>query len=324
MVERIFRNSIVRTLTIAMIVLGVLGVVLEPDILLVKFGSRYAIQIMFGMLALGMFFFIFDLKRLMFTALVATGVLCVYLMETTNASLRFDSKNQEPELSIAHFAISDFGFDFGKAIRRIRWTDADVVSIQEVTPDWAGVLDTGLQKQYPYQAKVIRIDPYGQYIFSKLPLLHADTIFYEDIPHLRVDLELDHHELSLISTYTLPPLDRYSYERMNTQLGVLARRVNKIKHPVIILGELNVPPWAKELLDFKYQASLKDSRRGSLPTSLKGTFWVNSAPMDHILYTRDLECIGFDQLTDQDQSTDVGIKGTYQFIRKRINEQRGG
>ncbi len=321
--KTIFKNTIIRNGVIALIALSVLAVILEPNIHIAKMMSRYAFQIMFGLLGLGMLFFILGQRRLMFSSLLSCAALCVYLMENTNPALRFDQQNQETQFSVAHYTVSNFGFPYKEAIQHIKSVDADIVSIQELTPDWAEVLEEGLSDQYAYHTSVIRIDPYGQSLFSKFPLPEMDTVFYNQIPHLAAQIAIENHHLSLISSYTLPPVDKFSFEKMNAQFGVLSQVIAMMDPPVVVLGEFNVPPWSKEILDFKYQNDLKTSRRGSIPANFSYPFGASATPMEHILYSRDIECIDFKRLFDSEDRP-IGIMGRYQFIKKRINTQKGG
>ncbi|HLT94676.1 MAG TPA: hypothetical protein VKZ56_08950, partial [Membranihabitans sp.] len=84
--------------------------------------------------------------------------------------------------------------------------------------------------------------------------------------------------------------------------------------PVIYLGTLNYVSWDNELVKFRYDANLNDSRRSFFPSLSNSDKSLFYAPVDHIYYNNFLECIQFKKV-DNKSNQKIGIRGEYQLIR---------
>ena len=74
--------------------------------------------------------------------------------------------------------------DLGELMEIVRDTDADVLSIQELTPEAMSRLDRlGLRRLLPYRAQVVAGEYFGGGIFSRYPLRDLDPI--ETLPRLQ-------------------------------------------------------------------------------------------------------------------------------------------
>lgn len=321
MINRIMNSHLFPNLLKGVLVLGVLMVIFTPDIQTFKWAAQYAIQFLFGYLALGLFFFSIDRPKLMFTSLLCCATLALYLQKTTNDSLRFAKDTLESNIKVAHFNVSGFSESYEEAIDILLKTEADIISVQEVTPDWNRVLIDNLRDSFPYLNSLVRFDLFGQIILSKFHVNKVDTIYHRDLPYLKLIMQVDNREVCLISSHALPPLDRSSYDRLKDQLFKLAPHVQRSEIPVIVVGDFNLTAWSREIRDFKTAANLKDSRRGVLPTTFKGAISEFEVPLEHIFFTDEMECIQFDPIIDH-KTAPVGISGTYQFKSRIINSAR--
>jgi len=276
-------------------------------------GARFAVQIMLGYLLLGFSFLIAGQPKLMFTSFACCAGLCLFLKYASDGQLSLPIKNDENTLNVAHFNVSASTIDYQNTIEEILAIDADVISLQEVTPDWDAELKISLQEKYPYSKTIVRLDPFGLAIYSRFPLISTDTFMYEDIPNIvgTVQVNDKEQEICFIASHTLPVFYTNDYERQRNHFMTIANYTNNTDCPVITIGDYNAVPWSYEIQDFKMAASLNDSRRGFMPAS-NGSFSLFQIPSDHIFYSNHLECIGFQEINSP-ASGHFGIKGSYQF-----------
>ncbi len=310
MVTKILSYRYIQIIISALIVLGAAFCIFAPNYYLFKLGSEFAIQIMLGYLVGGFVFLYFQQPKLTFTSFACCAGLCLFLKYSTNAEMKAPIITDSEIVNIAHFNLASTGSDYEKTIENIKETDADLVSIQELTPDWLPILESELSDLYPHSSSIVRMDPFGIAVFSKRPMLSMDTFYYENIPNLAGTLACEKGDKALhfIAAHTTPPLYRTAHERMQQHLEVIGNYINKVDLPVITMGDFYAPPWCREIQDLKYAAGLNDSRR----TAKLEISQLFENPVDYILHSNQLTCIDFESISNQ-ASEHIGIKGAYQF-----------
>jgi len=312
---RILNNKFLQVTLSALIVSVAALCIFTPDIFVIKQVANFTVLIMFANLLLAMFFMVIDQSRLMFISLAACGVLALYLKNTTDQSLKFPSKNQNPHISVAHIDLS-LSEDLEETMRTILIADVDLISFQEYTPFWDEYLSHELTSRYPYRTTMKRIDPYGKAIFSKYPLSEPDTMIFEgfdEIPSFHTAVTInDDTKIHVVSTHTLPPVNEKAYERIGDYFHEIGSYVSQLDGPVITLGDFSLPGWSSEITEFKQFANLSDSRRDVLRRSTGNPIFFFNIPIDHIFYSSDFECTAFSTISG-DQTNHLGISGKYQL-----------
>jgi len=274
----------------------------------------FSVQLMLGYLFLGLLFLVIGKKRLLFTSFICCGMLCLFLKQSSNVNLILPESTQEEKVTIAHFNTSSATTGYASLLDAVLQSQADIVSFQEVTPDWDAYLCKHLVEIYPYNARNVRIDPYGMEIFSKMPIQSYDTFHYEEIPHQLVNVSIsDKEQVNIISAHVLPPLGKRLNERAKMHLNTIANKISSIETPSIVLGDFNLVYWSNEIVNFREKASLENSRRDISQNLLK-------VPYDHIFFSDKLECTSFGDISDT-TSQHLGIVGTYQ-LKKTIEVQQ--
>ena len=313
MVTKILTYRYVQLALISLIVLGTFICVFTPNYFLFKMGARFAVQIMLGYLLLGFVFLLIGQPKLMFTSFACCAGLCLFLKYASDGQLNLPLRNDHKTLNVAHFNVSTSTIDYQRTINEILAVDADVISLQEVTPDWDAELKLSLQEEYPYSITIVRLDPFGLAIYSRFPLISTDTFMYEDIPNIvgTVQINEKEQEICFIASHTVPVFYTSDYERQRNHFMTIANYTNNTDCPVITIGDYNAVPWSYEIQDFKSAANLNDSRRGFMPAS-NGSFSLFQIPSDHIFYSEHLECLGFQEINSP-TTGHFGIKGSYQF-----------
>ncbi len=320
--NQIVRKSISFQNLLSVLIIGLAALCILPmDNLLIKNVSIFSVQIMFVFLIMGLLFLILRQKNLMMVSFLSCASLCLVLrnsFDERTASAFFPKLNDNRTVEIAHFNVSAFNDEYSELLKVITESDADIVSIQEVTPDWNYFLKNGLAKKYPHSNTVVRIDFHGLAVYSKHPFTRIDTFHYQDIPNLVGSFQIDstYGEIFFICSHTEPPVNRPAYKKIDEHLDKIAAVANGLKGPVLTIGDYNVVPWSPELQSFRLKAKLSNSRRSFTASNSNSAMPFLSVPIDHIFYSNDLQCVSFDMVTNA-QAT-VGIKGTYQFKYKYV------
>lgn len=302
--------------SIAAIILGTTALcIFTPDIFLFKRGANFTVQIMILFLMLGMGFLVINQKKLMFTSLLATGLLCLHLKNASDQSIRFPNENTRPQVSVAHIDLS-LSDDYTETMHTIWSTDVDVISFQEYTPDWHNYLQRELAPRYPYHNTMTRIDPFGMALYSKYPLSDVDTLVFQemdDIPALYSSLWVDDDtEIHFITTHTVPAINHLAYERIREHFTLIGKYIEDLSGPVITLGDFSLPSWSSEIKDFKLITNLHDSRRDIVPAGFRKAVFAFRIPIEHIFYSSDIECTSFRVINSKTKSH-LGIIGKYQL-----------
>jgi len=285
------------------------GIMISPSSATLRSASEFSVHIMLGMLAVAITAMLMDKRKIMFAGLACSAALALWLKNASNDNLKLPILNEEVKLKIAHVNLSNIDDRLIETLHILDKEQVDVVSFQELTPDWTNVLADELASGFPHKFTNVRIDPYGMAIYSKYPFSEADTILSGGIPSLSVDVSFGGEVFHIISTYLTPALDNKSLQQAAAQLKRVSAQVNKVNENVVALGEYNMVYWTQEIRNFRSSTNLKNSRRDIAQGNLR-------VPYDHIFFSSDLECIEFKELIG-DQQKYLGILGTYQ-VKSRV------
>lgn len=287
----------------AVILIAGLAVFFPENILGVQI-LDYNVHLMIGMLLLGFGALALNYSKVMITSLTACMVMCIFLKNASNDTMVMPVANTEARLSVAHFNVSNIQ-DLDHLLTTIREVDADLLSFQELTPDWNYILKEHLQEQYPYNMSIVRIDPYGMAMYSKEQFATVDTFLFNRKPNLQAELLIDDKKISVFGSYIVPEITKTSTIQTREHLDMISHRIRDMESPVIALGDYNMVYWANAISRFRANAQVIHSRRDVSEDGLK-------PPYDHIFFTTDMECTKFENISDL-QENHIGILGIYQI-----------
>ena len=167
-------------------------------------------------------------------------------------------------------------------------SDADIIALQEITPQWALALEP-LARTYPYRKVIPRDDPYGIALLSRWPIDDAQPVAFsaDGVPSLVANVDVHGRQLQVITLHTrwpvLPRL-QVSSDRVLQQAAALA-----LTQPesTILLGDLNLTPYAPAFARLVSESGLRDAFAGEAwrPTWQAG-FWPLALSIDHVLVPR--------------------------------------
>ncbi|MBK8701669.1 MAG: endonuclease/exonuclease/phosphatase family protein [Saprospiraceae bacterium] len=238
---------------------------------------------MLGLFFLGFVFLFLDFGKLMFISFASCGAFCVFIKNESNGELVFPKDNFTEKVSVCHINLSNVGHG-EDMIRLLTESDLDIISFQEMTPEWSAYLLQALDKIFPFTYQAVRIDPYGKALFSKFPLHIVDTLSASYAFDLAIEMKKNGNTYTLISTYLTPSLNEGSLTMAKTQMKNISQFIQGTKKNVIVLGEFNMVYWSDEIRNFREATHLRNSRKDVIPASLR-------IPYDHIFYSSDLQCV---------------------------------
>lgn len=284
-----------------------------PSLMFFKQLAANTLYIMLGLLITGFLFFIFKCERLMVVSLFCCAVLCLHLKESSNKQMRLAAVTESPSLKISHINLGNAENDYDSVINYLLKLDADFVSFQELTPDWNKKLKERLAKRFGYINTMTRLDQYGMGFFSKYPFVSMDTLYYKDVPNLATSILMeDNHLCQIVSCQVIPPVNQGAFVQIGKHFDYVADYLDNLEGCKIVLGDLNLPPWASEVQKFRAISNLEDSRRDINPRNLDGSVSLPRIPVEHIFYCDKFECTSFSELGNAFVGR-VGITGTYQI-----------
>lgn len=161
----------------------------------------------------------------------------------------------------------------------------DVLVLQEFTPAWERALQPVI-RGYPHRLLLARDDPYGIALLSRLPLEDASPVDFaaDGLPSLVAELRLDGRPLQLIGMHTHWPLVPGLQQARDLGLANAAALVRGSSRPTVLVGDLNLTPYAPAFPRLLRESGLRDAfaDRWWRPTWQAG-FWPLALPIDHAL-----------------------------------------
>lgn len=297
------------------IVFSSLIFIAPPDLFFFDLLQSFAFQALFfyGLAALLLLIF---RKWSSGSAFLGAGfILFTYLQSHvyTNSGEQIDTKMAD--LKVAHFNVFVANTEYDKTLKKALATEADLLSFQEVDYAWADFLGKHLNKTYPYY-RIIPGDGTGAGIavFSRFPLCNLKTIYWEDRPNIAGDIELPDSSVHFLASHTISPMSLDRYHQRRRHLQDITHYLQQQDQPVLAIGDYNIVPWNRDIIQLKHQAQLSDSRKGRQATfpSYLGRWGI---PIDYIFHSEELNCLKFDTIWGTG-SDHLGVQGAYQLKKK--------
>lgn len=262
---------------------------------------------------LGFLFFVMQEDRLMLWSFACCVVLCLFLRESGNKQIRLPAITSSPSIRVSHISLGNAEGDYQMVIDYLMHLDADLLSFQELTPDWNQLLIDRLAPRFSYIHTLTRMDQYGMGFFSRIPFQSLDTIYFRDIPSLSAQFILAGQlPCHVISVQTEPPVNQRAFASIVEHFNFIDGYIKTLDGNTMVMGDFHLPPWSTEVQRFRNTSGLKDGRRDIQPRNLDGSMSLPRIPVEHILFTNGLECTSFAELGNGVVGR-LGITGNYQL-----------
>jgi endonuclease/exonuclease/phosphatase (EEP) superfamily protein YafD len=171
-----------------------------------------------------------------------------------------------------------------RALQWLAGNPADLVLLMEVTGDWAQRLAT--LPGYPYRKVLAREDPYGIALLSRWPLASVEAVDFADdgLPSLLATIEVGGRPLQVVGVHTHWPLLPLLHDARDRVLARAAVLAHESPVPTVLMGDLNLTPYAPAFRRLLVASGLRDAYAGRAwrPTWQAG-LWPLALPLDHVL-----------------------------------------
>ena len=156
---------------------------------------------------------------------------------------------EQPTLSVMTYNVLAWHDFYEPILETIRFEDPDVLLIQELNTGLAGVLETELIDQYPYQVLAPVDNPEGIGVISKYPIEPSGVILpqlWAGGPQI-LDLEWNDQEILLVNFHLTPtdgvfPLDEeHAHIRAREKEAQLLSSLASQSGAALIGGDANMP-----------------------------------------------------------------------------------
>ena len=273
------------------------GVFIIPALLLLlpsfTFGLTLLQSFLFqAMLAYGFFSIIWILKR---HYRVATTNFLIYILLLVKVNGPLDAtlnvRQGQEELSVLQFNVLATNTSYQSTIDRIEQLNPDLLSFQEVSPNWEKMLESNLRQSYPYYKIASNGDHHqGIAIFSKRPLSELEVYDWNGTLNITGKIQLRQESINFVSLHTRSPTTKERWKQRNKHLKILQEHISNGEGEFLVLGDFNTVPWDKRLVSFKSHTNLKDSRKRLTPTYPAWNPFVAQIPIDYILHSDGIGC----------------------------------
>lgn len=175
----------------------------------------------------------------------------------------------------------------GQVLAAIRKADPDILLLEEVTGKWARELAV-LNADYPYKVVKTREDYFGILLLSKHPLKNGRVVEIgtSGLPSVAADVYLPDGEISFIGTHPVPPIGGAYSRNRNNQLQAIPELSKAQKHPVLLMGDLNISPWSPHFSRLVNESGLNNSMKGfGFQPSWPAKLPFMRIPLDHALHS---------------------------------------
>lgn len=193
--------------------------------------------------------------------------------------------------------------NFSKVLSLVREERPDVAVFIEVNDAWVKQLES-LNDILPYSVVKPELYKFGIVLLSQLPLKNTSINSFEKPINASLlgNLTINGQVVSLIATHPQPPVKPAWFQSRNKQLEEISQYIQKLKTPVLMVGDLNITMWSPYYRKFVSQTGLHNARQGFgiLPTwPTKSSFSpvpaiiapLLSIPIDHCLISPEIKVV---------------------------------
>lgn len=230
------------------------------------------------------------LQAAQFGLLIYHGILLApYTILFKRSHLKPSSQaSQTIQLLIAN--VYQYNQDYDRFLALIKKERPQIILTMESNADWEHAL-RALELSYPYQVKVALENTYGMHLYANMKIKKALVHYFvaDDIPSMEVHFETDDgFEWVFFGVHPPPPspTEEANAKERDGELLSVAKKVRKMKQPVLVTGDFNNVAWAPSSKWFRKTSRLIDARigRGFLST-FHAQYWFFRVPLDLVFHS---------------------------------------
>ncbi|MBV6633301.1 MAG: endonuclease/exonuclease/phosphatase family protein [Alphaproteobacteria bacterium] len=179
-------------------------------------------------------------------------------------------------------------------------TDADLIVLQELSPDAATRISAALADDYQHQLTLPQTNAFGMGVFSRFEITELQRLSATSLDAVSVRLSINtarHGDISLAAIHPPPPITRQLAALRNEEIGLAADWLAGRDGPKLLMGDLNLTPYSIWFRELVRQSGLQPVQK-LLPFSNvtwpdRMIHWLFSIPIDHVMISEDLEFVSW-------------------------------
>ncbi|GIV31794.1 MAG: hypothetical protein KatS3mg030_096 [Saprospiraceae bacterium] len=289
--------------------------------------NDYAIHIMLLCLGAGIACLLIRKPHYTFLFFGGCAVICLFLRNQSNGSgidrLRKAGRQSPfsteafkaadpPHLHLAHINLADVN-QADTLFKMLDGLDPQIISFQEVSPEWANELSDRLSEKYPFQIRYDDPGLHGMAIFSKNKIDQADTLFLGEVPVLCASSSFQGQDLRVFSYYAEPVLTNEARKNFEKQLYQLGEVIWNDSLPCILISTFTMVTWSQPVSDFCQRTGTLEGRKGFInQVTVRGADLL-ALPDDHIFYSPPFVLVFFSELIEPGSNNKIGFRAGFEL-----------
>ena len=202
----------------------------------------------------------------------------------------------QPILRGVSFNVLQGNLEFSQVARFLRNAAADIIVLQEVTPDWEPTLRS-LQDVYPQQFIRGREDSKGAALIAKSS---AANLRFEKMPDQKqigavaADLNFAGRHVTVFGIHSHKPTAAKGAASQQRYFHWLAERAAAVRaggNAFLVAGDFNATPWCRNLRTFALESQLLDTSGGILFGATWSFFLPHRLTIDHAFVSPDFHLV---------------------------------
>jgi len=239
---------------------------------------------LFGLL--GISFLIFKQKVFGILSILFAIILFSKILPSDPTNNHMAAENAE--LSVLSINLLSSNIDSAKVNQLIIEKDADILLLIEYTSFWERSASV---TQYPYSIAEVRDDTFGIALYSKYPFRNEASIDFSNsrFPIASAQIELGDQRLNILGIHYQNPIGRRETAAQKIQIQETIADA-KTKEKLLVIGDFNLTPYAKDFSRLLREASLTDTRDGfGIHGSWPAIWTAFRIPIDHALVSKNIK-----------------------------------
>jgi endonuclease/exonuclease/phosphatase (EEP) superfamily protein YafD len=254
--------------------------------------SNFRPQLAVGMTVLTVAAAGFKLRRQAFVFATVAFVQAAFLWPLFSGDGTAFADEGAATLSLLTINVNSENTDYETVRTRIREANADIVLVEELTPEWHWELQK-LTEDWLHTLEVPQVGCFGIMLMSRVPLNEVTVIDPSDSgrPSIRASLTLAGRKLVVLGTHPVPPKNSTMSAWRNLQLDAIAQEAARSADLTVVFGDLNATRFSSAFSDFLSVSGLVNSENGFgwQPSWPAGQLhWLLGVGIDHVLVSPEI------------------------------------
>ena len=215
-----------------------------------------------------------------------------YVLPYYSGPPRHDAKSTAP-LRLMLINMDWANRNYPAVTKAIAEAGADIIVLQEFTPEWRDHVQDDLSAEYPYYEPITRPLGAGMALFSRYSLTGVEVLILDASTHVAVlaRVNVDGTMVTMLALHPPAPVQSEKFANRSRQFNEAALLMRSISGPKVLIGDLNTTMWSPYFRELVKDSGLRDARLGfglqpSWPMPLPALFQI---PIDHCLVSDDIE-----------------------------------